>query len=224
MSTTPTTTTGGSQTLARGLHALSLIGESDTPLSVPEIAILLGIHRSMAYRLVRTLEDFGFVERDAMGRLEIGVRMATLTRSIARDLQAAANPELVELANAMGMTTFIVTYDGEQAVTLLAVEPQHALTTVAQRPGSRHPIDHGAPGRVIRSQLKPQEFPPKDYELSQNEVFAGLTSIAVPVRTGDGRPASLAILYVTDGGANIADVAAALARSAQRIERVLGVP
>lgn len=224
MSTTPKAATGGSQTLARGLHALSLIGESDAPLSVPDIAGQLGIHRSMAYRLVRTLEEAGFVERDATGRLEIGMRMATLTRNIARDLQAAANPELVELANSMGMTTFIVTYDGEQAVTLLAVEPQHAVTTVAQRPGSRHPIDHGAPGRVIRSQLKPQEFPPKDYELSQNEVFAGLTSIAVPLRTGDGRPASLAILYVTDGGAIIADVATALAGSAQRIERVLGVP
>src|SRR5690625_6312509 len=107
MSTTPKAATGGSQTLGRWLRALSLIGESEAPLSVPDIAAQLGIHRSMAYRLVRTLEDAGFVERDATGRLEIGMRMATLTRNIARDLQAAANPELVELANSMGMTTFI---------------------------------------------------------------------------------------------------------------------
>lgn len=222
MSSTTRKVTGGSQTLARGLHALALIGESETPMTVAQLTHELGIHRSMTYRLVRTLEDFGFVERDSAGHLEIGVRMATLTRSIARDLQTAASPELVTLANTLRMTAFVVTYDGEEAVTLMTVEPQNAITTVAQRPGSRHPIDSGAPGRVIRSQLLPQQFPPKDYELSQDEVFAGLTSLAVPLRTTDGRPASLAILYVTDGGADIPDAAAELHASAQRIERVLG--
>ena len=222
MSSTTKRATGGSQTLARGLHALALIGESETPLTVPRLAEELGIHRSMAYRLVRTLEDFGFIERDSTGSLEIGVRMATLTRSIARDLQTAASPELVALANQLGMTAFIVTYDGDQAVTLLAVEPQDAITTVAQRPGSRHPIDRGAPGRVIRSQLRSEEFPPREYELSQDEVFAGVTSIAVPLRTNDGRPASLAILYLTDGGADVAGAVAELSRSVHRIERVLG--
>lgn len=220
MTSTPKQATGGSQTLARGLKALALIGESNTPLTVPEVAERLGIHRSMAYRLVRTLEDFGFVERDQTGRLEIGVRMATLTRSIARDLQAAANPELVALANALGMTAFIVAYDGEQAVTLLAVEPQHAVTTVAQRPGSRHPIDHGAPGRIIRSQLKPEQFPPQRYEVSQDEVFTGLSSVAVPLRTADERPASLAILYVMSD-LDVDDVADKLLESARRIESLL---
>src|SRR5690625_532556 len=213
--------TTGSQTPARALRALAFIGESNTPLTVPELAEALDIHRSMAYRLVRTLEDFGYVDRDAAGRLEIGVRMATLTRNIARDLQTAANPELVALANTLGMTAFIVTYDGEQAVTLMAVEPQHAVTTVAQRPGSRHPIDHGAPGRVVRSQLHPEQYPPQRYELSHDEVFTGLSSIAVPLRTADDRPASLAILYV-GRDVDIEDVADQVLAAALRIEQVLG--
>lgn len=220
MASTTKQVTGGSQTLARGLHALALIGESNSPLTVPELAAQLGIHRSMAYRLVRTLEDFGFVERDPAGRLEIGVRMATLTRSVARDLQAAASPELISLSNTLAMTAFVVAYDGEQAVTLLAVEPQHAVTTVAQRPGSRHPIDHGAPGRVIRSQLQPQQFPPQRYEVSQNEVFTGLSSVAVPLRTADGRPASLAILYVMSDF-EVEDVADQLLEATRRIESLL---
>lgn len=221
MSSTTKQVTGGSQTLARGLHALTIIGESNTPMTVPEVAAALGIHRSMGYRLIRTLEDFGFVERDAAGRLAVGVRMATLTRNIARDLQTAANPELVALANSLGMTAFIVTYDGHEAVTLLTVEPQQAVTTVAQRPGSRHPIDHGAPGRVIRSQLSPDQHPPKRYEFSRDEVFAGLSSIAVPLRTADNRPASLAILYVARD-IDIDDVADQVQAAAQRIESILG--
>src|SRR5699024_7235752 len=104
---------------------------------------------------------------------------------------------------------------------LLSVEPQQAVTTVAQRPGSRHPIDHGAPGRVIRSQLYPEQHPAKRFEVSQDEVFAGLSSVAVPLRTADGRPASLAILYVMSEF-NIDDVAEKLLVSARRIEEHIG--
>lgn len=211
----------GSQTLARGLTALSLIGESARPLTVAELAQKLDIHRSMAYRLVATLEDAGFVERTAAGKLEIGIRMATLTRSVARDLQAAANPELIQLANELGMTAFIVAYDGEQAVTIMTVEPHHALTTVAQRPGSRHPVDRGAPGKVIRSLLNPTEYPVKKFEYSQDEVFSGLSSVAVPLKTADERIASLAILYVKSE-LEVDDVAEKLIESASRIENLLG--
>src|SRR5699024_3371387 len=114
--------TGGSQTLARGLAALALIGESQQPPTVADLAEHLGIHQSMVYRLVRTLEDFGFVTRNGAGQLEVGVRLANIARNVARDLQQAAIPELTTLANQLGMTAFIVTYDGEQAVTLFTVE------------------------------------------------------------------------------------------------------
>ncbi len=212
---------GGSQTLARGLAALSLIGEEPTSLTVTELASRLGIHRSMANRLIRTLEQYGLVDRNAAGELELGVRMAALARNVARDLQTAASPELAALANELGMTAFLVAFDGEAAVTLTSAEPQRADATVAQRPGSRHAIDRGAPGRVIRSQLNPSEFPPKSYEVSHDEIFPGLSSVALPIRTRDGRPASLAVLYVTRD-IDIDDVVMRAGRSASRIERALG--
>ena len=71
------TTEGGSQTLGRGLEALTLIGESATPLSVSELAGKLGVHRSMAYRLVKTFEQYGFVERNPAGELELGARFGS---------------------------------------------------------------------------------------------------------------------------------------------------
>ncbi|XPP26977.1 MAG: IclR family transcriptional regulator [Leucobacter sp.] len=188
---------GGSQTLARGLTALSLIGEAESPLSVPALATELGIHRSMAYRLVKTLEQHGFVERLPSGDLELGVRLAALTRGVARGLDSVAAPELAAVADALGMTAFLVTYDGEAAVTLSNAVPRHAEATVAQRPGSRHPIDKGAPGRVIRSQLHPDRYPPQRFERSHDEVLTGLTSLAVPVHLPRGRAAAIAVLYPT---------------------------
>lgn len=216
-----TTSEGGSQTLARGLAALSLIGEEPSPLTVAELALRLGIHRSMANRLVRTLEQYGLVDRNASGGLELGVRIAALARNVARDLQTAASPELAALANELGMTAFLVAFDGEAAVTLLSAEPQRADATVAQRPGSRHAIDRGAPGRVIRSQLNPSEYPPRAYEVSHDEIFPGLSSVALPLHTRDGRPASLAVLYVTHE-IDVDEVATCVRKSASRVERALG--
>lgn len=210
----------GSQTLARGLTALALIGEAPAPISIPDVASHLGIHRSMAYRLVRTLEQLGFVTRTADGRLVIGARVVALSRGVARDLRTAAGPELARLADDLGMTAFLVTYDGDQAVTLASVEPQHADATVGQRPGSRHPVDRAAPGRVIRSQLDPDTHPPKRYERSHDEVIPGLSSIAVPLATPSQAPAALAVLYPTHD-VETASIVDALEAAAHRIERML---
>ena len=186
---------GGSQTLGRGLHALTLIGESAHPLSVAELASELGIHRSMAYRLVKTFEQYGFVERTAGGELELGARLGALARNVAQSLQSAAAPHLAAVSDELLMTSLLVVFDGEAAVTLSTAEPRHADATVAQRPGTRHPIDNGAPGRVIRSQLHPEQFPAKDFEFSHDEVIPGLTSIAVPLLLPQSKPAAIAVIY-----------------------------
>lgn len=189
------TTEGGSQTLGRGLEALTLIGESATPLSVSELAGMLGVHRSMAYRLVKTFEQYGFVERNPAGELELGARLGALARNVAKSLQAAAAPHLATVSDELQMTALLVVFDGEAAVTLSTAEPRLADATVAQRPGTRHPIDNGAPGRVIRSMLNPEEHPAKDYEFSHDEVIPGLTSIAVPLLLPQSKPAAIAVIY-----------------------------
>lgn len=213
-------TAQGSQTLARGLRALELIGDAPAPMSVAQLAEAIGIHRSMAYRLIATLEAHGFAARTPSGELELGARLVALARGVARDLQAAAAPELERVTEELQLTSFLVTYDGEAAVTLLSAQPRDLDAMVVQRPGSRHSIDVGAPGRVIRSQLDPATYPPARYEVSQSEVIEGLTSIAVPIVLPQGRPAALAALSVPRPVAE-EEIVERLATTARRIaERV----
>ena len=212
----------GSQTLARGLAALTMIGEAERPLSVPEVAAALGVHRSMAYRLVRTLEDQGFVVRDASGLLHVGAKVVALARRVSGDLTSVAAPELATLADELGMTVCVVTYDGEEAVTLLSSEPRRDGATLAQRPGSRHSIDQGAPGRVIRSQLRPEAYPPARYETSHDEVIVGVSSIAVPLPLRTHAPASLAVIYLNHHPVDVEAIAASLEQVAHRIARRVG--
>jgi len=211
----------GSQTLARGLAALEIIGSAPAPLSVAALSQQLKIHRSMGYRLVKTLEQSGFVERGAEGGLILGSKLAILARGVAKDLRSAAAPELAAIAEALEMTAFLVAYDGESAVTLSSAEPKNLETTLGKKPGSRHAIGQGAPGKVIQSLLKPKKFPPQPFEVSENEVIHGIASIAVPLHLTSGQPAAIAVLYLPHD-VNEASVAKVLTSAASRICAVMG--
>lgn len=211
----------GSQTLARGLAALALIGESDAPLTVREIAERLGIHRSMAYRLVATLEQSGFVERAPSGALQVGIRLAGIARTAAKDVQSVALPELLAAADELDATVFLAAYDGEAAVTLVSAEPRDAHAVVAQRPGSRHPIGRGAPARVIRSLVDPAAHPPARFEQSRDEVYAGLAAVAVPLVVPSGRPMAIAALHLSGRPVDPEPIVTRLEVAAERIRRQL---
>ena len=108
-----------SQTLARGIRLLEVLAAADEPVSIAELASALDVHRSIAYRILRTLEDFRLVSRSA-GGVQLGAGLAELARGVARNLQAAAMPELTALANDLSMTAFLSTLDGRDCVTLLS--------------------------------------------------------------------------------------------------------
>lgn len=199
-----------SQTLSRGLRMLELLAETASPPSIAELATALGVHRSIAYRILRTLEDHGLVSRDAAGGVQLAPRMATLARGVSRDLQAAALPALTSAANDLGMTTFLAVLDRTDVVTLVSVEPSHTHAAVAQRPGSRHPLSSGAPGVAIQSLVTAAQWramgesPRTDvadvmangFAMSHDEVIRGLSSLAVPLALAGQPPAAVAVVYV----------------------------
>lgn len=235
MSETPSTSPA-SQTLSRGIRILELLADVRAPLSIDELAHRLGVHRSVAYRLVRTLEDHGLVARDRNGHLALGARMAALAAGVAHDLQAEALPELTEVANDLGMTCFLSVLDHDECVTLASVEPRHAVASVAQRPGTRHPITRGAPGKAILSLLPhaswPSEAEPslreevsgattRGWFESHDEVVPSLRAVAVPLSLRGRGPAAIAVVYLASRH-EPAEIAARLEQSAGVIRAALG--
>lgn len=222
-----------SQTLSRGIRILEIL--ADGPLSIDDVASRLGVHRSIAYRLLRTLEDHRLVARDAAGLAALGPRMAALAAGVAHDLQAEALPELTTVANELGLTAFLAVLDGDEVITLTSVEPRHTVANVAQRPGTRHPVTAGAPGRVILCQLAESEWPElpealraelaevraQGYATSHDEVIPNLRSVAVPLALRGRRPAALAVVHVASQHPD-ARIAARLQASATAIRDSLG--
>lgn len=225
-----------SQTLSRGVQILEILADSATALPIAEVARRLDVHRSIAYRLVRTLEDHGLVARNSSGHLLLGVRMAALAAGVARDLQAEALPELTAAANELGVTSFLAVLDQFQCVTLVSVEPRHAAASMAQRPGARHPITVGAPGKAIMSLLSEAEWPQgvtdrlradvanvsaRGYATSHDEVIPTVHSVAVPLLLRSRPPAAISVVYV--GSHHDPEVIAArLQRAADTIRGALG--
>jgi DNA-binding IclR family transcriptional regulator len=215
----------GSQTLDRGLRALALVTDADEPRSIQDLSSALGVHRSIAYRILRTLEEHRLVERDASGRYVAGVGLAVLSRSVRRSLQSTAIPELSDLAAELHMTAFLVVEDGAQAVTLTVVEPRHSKLHVAQRPGTRHAIDRGAPGIAILSggPARPKERPAvaearaRGWATSSGEVIAGAHAVAAPIIDARGEVlGAIAVVYV-DPSKDTSKIGKRLVRSARTI-------
>lgn len=224
-----------SQTLSRGIRILEILADAREPLTIDEIARRLDVHRSVAYRLLRTLEDHGLVGRDDAGRVELGARLAALAAGVAHDLQAEALPELTAVANDLAMTCFLAVLDRDECVTLVSVEPRHAVASVAQHPGSRHPVSVGAPGKAILSLVPPSQWPPVSADLaaevtdaaargfaqSHDEVIPSLRAVAVPLALRGRPPAALAVVYLASAHAP-QELAARLTQAADGIRGALG--
>ena len=199
----------GSQTLDRGLQVLETVAEADVPLLVNEVAERTGLHRSIVYRMVRTLEHRGLVVRDGEGRYAAGTRLAVLARGIVpTTLREAAAPHLAVLAERTGETAFLVLADGPMAVTAHVEEPRSTIAHVAYRPGVQHPIDAGAPGLALLAggPELPDERPEvavarrRGWAESHGEVIPDYRSCAAPVLDQGGRcVGAVAVVFVGGG-------------------------
>jgi DNA-binding IclR family transcriptional regulator len=223
-----------SQTLSRGMRMLEILADAPGSLSISDLAAALGVHRSIAYRILRTLEDHRMVVRDASGGVQLGPQLAALARGVSRDLQAAALPELTAVASDLSMTAFLVVLDRDECVTLVSVEPRHTNGSVAQRPGTRHPLSVGAPGIAIQSSLADDvvssvlpgnrlrtevlDARNNGFATSHGEVIPGVSSVSVPLSIHGQPPAAIAVVYVTSEtptgsvGSRLSAAAKAIAR------------
>lgn len=202
-----------SQTLSRGIRVLEIVAASSNHLSIAEIATTLDVHRSIAYRIIRTLENHRLLSRDEAGRVRSASGLAVLARSVQRDLQTASMPELTRLANDLSMTAFLAVWEHDVCTTLQSVEPLHSHSAIVHRPGSVHGMDVGAAGVAIQSMYTREqwnalstsvEYRPgareariNGYATSENEVIQGVTSIAVPIIHAGSTPAAIAVVFAT---------------------------
>lgn len=204
-----------SQTLDRGLRLLELLSGAVDGLTVAEASTVLGVNRTIVYRLLATLEQHGLVRRVAGGRFSVGFGVLTLAGSVQPSLRQVAQPVLRALAEDVGATAHLTIADGDEALAVAVVEPTRTDYHVAYRVGSRHPMERGAAGRAVLAGRRGEH----DFVSTTGELQAGASGVAAPVPHVAGVEASVGViaLGVLDVGSVGPRVLAAAAQLGERL-------
>lgn len=127
-------------------------------LSLTEISASIGLHKSTVHRLLTTLEEKGFVIRDAATeRYRLGIRIWELSTHLPVGDEPAALllPAMERLRDRLGETVSLYLRDGFERVRIQAVQSRQAIRRVAQI-GARLPLSVGASSKVLAAYAPPE--------------------------------------------------------------------
>lgn len=160
---------------------------SKTDWAMTEIAEHVGLHKSTVHRMLATLEEKGFIERDrATDRYHLGLKVWELSANLSRtDDQATIwLPEMVRLRDQLGETVSIYVRDGSERIRMQAVQSNQPVRRVAPV-GVRLPLYAGASSKVLiaysetavresilQSPLWPASIDRKQYDQQLQEILA----------------------------------------------------
>ncbi len=234
---------GEDTSFARGLRVLLTIADRGE-IRADELSSLLETPLSTIYRYLRTLAEFGFVDRRGGGyrlgpRLLIGGGSTVSSEELIR----RADPILAMLVEETGETAVISRRVGLAAVCLHQQQSKHALR-VAMEPGSAAPLDVGPIAHVLLAYAPPdvQEeilgvtsdggalrarlvvIAAEGNAIGEETPAPGIVTIAAPVLRDDGIVAALAVVAPSARATPawrgrstrvLADAAAAIGRALQ---------
>ena len=146
--------------VAHTLDVLEALEHAHEPLGTTELARQLGMTKSTVFRILATLEERGYVAKDAVSaRYALGPRLAALgERALSGiDLRRIARPVLERLHAAFQETVNLGVLESGEIVYIDMVESPHGLR-MAARIGSRHPAHSTALGKAMLAYLPEGEL------------------------------------------------------------------
>ncbi len=204
------------KTLDRGLTVLlKFLDKPEWTLS--GLAQDLGLHKSIVFRLVTTLERRGFVVKGEDRVYRLGLRVLELGNVAYKqiDLRRAAYPVLQKLVNETRESAFLTVVSGDEAVCIDKVDSPHNIKLTLEI-GGRSPLYAGASNKILMAYLPgerideivarglqpitpqtitdPAELKGNLAEIRQQgwcfscgEVTPSASAVAVPIRNGRGQ-------------------------------------
>ena len=217
--------------------------------SYTDITHATGLSRPTAHRLIRALEQHGFLLQAGGAAYALGPRLLSLASSAMRDLplRDLAHPALEQLARTSGESAQLYVRDGDVRICVDAVESESELRTIVVV-GASLPLTRGSAGKVFlawtddddRRRVYATEPPEVGARLARmvaatarrgwadsiGEREAGVASVSAPVFDAAG---SLVAAVSVSGPANRIGArrgrhyAPAVIAAAREIEAALGI-
>jgi DNA-binding IclR family transcriptional regulator len=179
----------GSQTLARGLSALQQVAAAPSGLTVQQVADGVGVHRTIAYRLLGTLAEFRLIAKGEDGRYRPASGLALLGASFDRNVRQLSVPTLRALADDLGTTVSLLIAEGDQQVAIAVIVPTQVAYQLAFHEGSRYPLNRGAAGIALLASMAPRpgerdlvaQAREQGWVITYGEIEPNTYGLAVPV-------------------------------------------
>lgn len=183
-------TAAGSQTLARGLSALQAVASAPAGVTAAEVADFVGVHRTIAYRLLSTLTQARFITKGEDGKYRPAATLAVLGASFDNNVRQLSVPTLRLLADDLGTTVSLLVAEGDQQVAIAVIVPTLVFYQLSFHEGSRYPLDRGSAGIALLSSMpaRPGERDlvrqarEQGYVITHGEIEPDTYGLAVPVR------------------------------------------
>ena len=124
-----------------------------------ELSEQVGLHKSTVHRMLATLEEKGFVERDALTeRYQLGIKLWELSANLApaTDQSTLWQKELVRLRDQLGETVSIYVRAGVERIRIQSVQSNEPVRRVAPV-GAKFPLYAGASSKILIAYALPEE-------------------------------------------------------------------
>ena len=145
------------QALDRDFAVLYLLGESETPLGLAQVAASLKLHKSTAHRFLMVLERHHMVERTTGGKFRLGLRLFDFgNRAIEQyDLRDRAQPHLRRLVAETEETAHLCILEQAHVIYIDKIEPTRSVRMIT-RVGASNPVHCTSVGKAMLAFL-PEE-------------------------------------------------------------------
>ncbi|MEU5264459.1 IclR family transcriptional regulator C-terminal domain-containing protein [Amycolatopsis sp. NPDC021455] len=208
---------GAVRSVLRTFDLLALFTERTRTWAVKDLTAASGLAKTTLLRLVATCEQRGLLWTRPDGRITVGpgmLRWAQLANT-AWQLPEPVRQVLRDLARECRETVNIYVRSTSVLVCVAQEEGPQAIRHVG-RVGDELPLGRGAAGQVLAGVAE-------GAAVCHGEPETGASSVAAPVRDGDGRV--LAALTITGpssrfGGAEVAALSEAVVHASGRISRI----
>lgn len=143
----------------RALQVLETLAGLQQPAALPTIAEHANLTRTKAYRILRGLQEHGFVDHAGRSGYRIGSRAVALATLIGPRpaLLQVVRPVLARLAAQASETVTLHLRSGAHRVLVLSTEPPHNPLRRIATIGERSPLTSGCSGRAILAFLPETE-------------------------------------------------------------------
>lgn len=146
----------GVQTISRALDIIEILSMEKEGLGVTEIGKKTGLHKSTVHRLLNTLAERGYIEKEPKyGNYRLGLKFVEVSSIYLNkiELRTEAQPYLRKLVETVGQPAHLAILDRTDAIYIEKIEALSSIRLYSYI-GSRIPAHCSALGKALLSGLE----------------------------------------------------------------------